>query len=163
MRPWTTPLRVWQQEALPIIRQAAPDCLVMATPGAGKTTLALKVIHEHLSRGAADRAVVVCHTDHLREQWTRAAGAVGIHLDPALSTERTMEAADYHGAVVTYQQVALAPQALAQGCVRRRTLAVFDELHHAADGQEWGTGLREAFGLATRSGPSAGIGGRRED
>ena len=36
-------------------------------------------------------------------------GQAGIQLDPALSNEQACEARDYHGAVVTYQQVCLAP------------------------------------------------------
>ncbi len=70
---WTKLLRSWQTRALLVTRAAATDCLIMATPGAGKTTLALRVAHDQLDRGQVQRVVIVCPTDHLRTQWTRAA------------------------------------------------------------------------------------------
>ena len=149
MMPWTRPLRSWQQRALLVTRVTGPDCLIMATPAAGKTTLALRVAHEQLERSQIERVVIVCPTDHLRAQWTTAAAAVGIQLDPDLHGGRCVEARDYIGAVVTYHQVARKPAAFAVGPGRRRTLVVLDEVHHAADGREWGDGLREAFGLAS--------------
>ena len=121
----------------------------MATPAAGKTTLALKVAHEQLLRGEVQRVVVVAPTDHLRGQWTQAAAAVGLQLDPSLSGSRCVEARDYVGAVVTYQQVVRNPDAFAVAPSRRRTLVILDEVHHAADGKDWGTALRTAFGAAT--------------
>lgn len=149
MNPWTKILRSWQNRALLVVRSAKDDCLIMATPGAGKTTLALRVAHDQLESGRVERVVIVCPTDHLRTQWTRAAAEVGIQLDPSLHGGRCVETRDYIGAVVTYQQVALNPAAFAVAPSRRRTLVVFDEIHHAADGKEWGTGLREAFGFAS--------------
>jgi superfamily II DNA or RNA helicase len=123
----------------------APDFLAMATPAAGKTRFALRVAHEFMRSGAAARVLVVCPTNHLRTQWSEAAGKVGLQLDPALSNEQGREAADYHGAVVTYQQVALAPGVFQQSSAARRTVVVLDELHHAGDGKHWGRALRRAF------------------
>ena len=120
----------------------------MATPAAGKTRFALRVAHEFLRTGKAQRLLVVCPTNHLRTQWAGAAGTVGLQLDPTLTNEQTREARDYHGAVVTYQQVALAPQVFQRGCAARTTLVILDELHHAADGRHWGKALREAFDRA---------------
>jgi superfamily II DNA or RNA helicase len=117
----------------------------MATPAAGKTRFALRVAHEYMRTRRAQRLLVVCPTNHLRTQWAHAAGMVGLHLDPALTNEQSREAPDYHGAVVTYQQVALAPRVFQRGCDGRPTLVVLDELHHAADGRHWGKALREAF------------------
>lgn len=149
MMAWTRPLRSWQQRALLLTRQVGPDCLIMATPAAGKTTFALRVAHDQLERRLVERVVICCPTDHLRTQWTQAAAAVGIQLDPDLHSGRCVEARDYIGAVVTYHQVALKPAAFAVAPTRRRTLVVLDEIHHAADGREWGAGLRQAFGQAT--------------
>jgi superfamily II DNA or RNA helicase len=69
-------------------------------------------------------------------------------LDPVLTNEQACEARDYHGAVVTYQQVCLAPELFRRACVSRRTLLIFDELHHAGDGKDWGVALRQAFSEA---------------
>ena len=131
-----------------VLSHPVSDFLAMATPAAGKTRFALRVMHEYVRSGRAQRILVVCPTNHLRTQWADAAGTVGLHLDPALTNEQTHEAPDYHGAVVTYQQLALAPQVFQRGCAARSTLVVLDELHHAADGRHWGKALRQAFDRA---------------
>jgi len=143
---WTAPLRDWQQRALTaVLQHQTADFLAMATPAAGKTRFALRAAHAFLSRGAAARVLVVCPTNHLRIQWSEAAAQLGLQLDPALTNEQGLEAADYHGAVVTYQQVCLAPALFRRGCQTRRTLVILDELHHAGDGKNWGKALRSAF------------------
>ena len=79
------PLRAWQREALQAYRDAgAPDFLVTATPGAGKTAFALALAGELLAQRVVDRMIVVCPTDHLRTQWAEAALAFGVGLDPTL-------------------------------------------------------------------------------
>ena len=147
--PWNTKLRDWQARAVSaVLTHKSRDFLATATPAAGKTRFALRIAHQYLSDRAASRVLVICPTNHLRTQWSAAAGQVGIQLDPALSNEQACEARDYHGAVVTYQQVCLAPEVFRRVCRSRRTLLVFDELHHAGDGKDWGLALREAFGEA---------------
>jgi superfamily II DNA or RNA helicase len=143
---WVAPLRDWQRHAYAAVRaHGTPDFLTMATPAAGKTRFALRVAHDFLSRGAAVRVLVVCPTNHLRKQWSEAADKVGLHLDPALTNEQAMEASDYHGSVVTYQQVSLSPGIFQKACTQKKTLLILDELHHAADGKNWGKALRTAF------------------
>lgn len=143
---WTAPLRDWQRRALSAVcAHPAMDFLAMATPAAGKTRFALAVAHHYLTAGAAVRVLVVCPTNHLRGQWSEAAGKVGLHLDPALTNEQAVEASDYHGAVVTYQQVCLAPAIFQRACKSKKTLLILDELHHAGDGKNWGKALRTAF------------------
>lgn len=117
----------------------------MATPAAGKTRFALRVAHEFLANRSAVRVLVVCPTNHLRTQWSDAAGKIGLQLDPTLTNEQSVEASDYHGAVVTYQQVCLAPTIFHRVCKSKKTLLIFDELHHAGDGKNWGKALRAAF------------------
>ncbi|HEX2055735.1 MAG TPA: DEAD/DEAH box helicase family protein, partial [Nitrospiraceae bacterium] len=144
--PWTSKLRDWQARAVSaVLSHRGPDFLATATPAAGKTRFALRVAHQYLADRAAARVLVICPTNHLRGQWAAAAGQVGIHLDPALTNEQACEARDYHGAVVTYQQVCLAPALFERGCRGRRTFVIFDELHHAGDGKDWGLALRQAF------------------
>ncbi|HEU4682993.1 MAG TPA: DEAD/DEAH box helicase family protein [Nitrospira sp.] len=139
-------MRDWQVRAVAaVLSHPGSDFLTMATPAAGKTRFALCVAHEHVRTGRSQRILVVCPTNHLRTQWADAAGRVGLDLDPAFSNEQVREAADYRGAVVTYQQVALAPHVFRQGCATRNTFVILDELHHAADGQHWGIALRQAF------------------
>lgn len=143
---WTAPLRDWQRRALSAVcAHPTMDFLAMATPAAGKTRFALAVAYHYLTAGSADRVLVVCPTNHLRGQWSDAAGKIGLHLDPALTNEQAVEASDYHGAVVTYQQVCLAPAIFQRACASRKTLLILDELHHAGDGKNWGKALRAAF------------------
>ncbi len=79
-------LRAWQQEALDRYLLASPrDFLAVATPGAGKTTYALRVATELLSAGVVERVTVVAPTEHLKTQWADAAARVGISLDPKFS------------------------------------------------------------------------------
>jgi superfamily II DNA or RNA helicase len=143
---WTAALREWQARAVAaVLSHPATDFLAMATPASGKTRFALRVAHDYMRTGKAQRLLVVCPTNHLRTQWACAAAMAGLHLDPALTNEQAREAPDYHGAVVTYQQVALAPQVFQGSCAGRTTFVILDELHHAADGRHWGRALRQAF------------------
>jgi superfamily II DNA or RNA helicase len=149
LAPWNIKLRDWQVRAVAaVLTHPSPDFLATATPAAGKTRFALRIAHQYLADRAASRVLVICPTNHLRGQWAAAAGWVGMQLDPALTNEQACEARDYHGAVVTYQQVCLAPALFEKACRSRRTLLIFDELHHAGDGKDWGRALREAFSEA---------------
>jgi superfamily II DNA or RNA helicase len=146
LSPWTAKLREWQARAVSsVLTHARPDFLATATPASGKTRFALRIAHQYLADRVVSRVLVICPTNHLRTQWATAAGLVGIQLDPALTNEQAIEARDYHGAVVTYQQVCLAPGVFQRACRNRPTLLIFDELHHAGEGKDWGNALREAF------------------
>ncbi len=146
LQAWTAPLRDWQRRALAAVRShGARDFLTMATPAAGKTKFALRAAHDFMTTGAAGRVLVVCPTNHLRIQWSGAAGKVGLCLDPTLTNEQGTEASDYHGAVVTYHQVSLAPSLYHRVCKAKKTFLILDELHHAGDGKNWGKALRSAF------------------
>lgn len=148
--PWTIPLRAWQERAAAVLlpRLGAPTCLAMATPGAGKTTLGLRLAHALLTERAVERVVVTCPTVHVKGQWATSAHRVGIALDPDLPSGRAQEAADFHGCAVTYAQVAQDPQLVARACARRRTLVLLDEIHHAGDGRTWAAALQTAFEAA---------------
>src|SRR6476620_11864594 len=63
-------LRAWQQAALTAYLRATPrDFLAVATPGAGKTTYALRLATELLGRGVVSAVTVVAPTEHLKVQW----------------------------------------------------------------------------------------------
>ena len=82
-------LRAWQQAALDVyLRHEPRDFLTVATPGAGKTTYALRLAGELLDRRVVERVIVVAPTEHLKTQWAQAAAAVGISLDPEFSGSR---------------------------------------------------------------------------
>jgi superfamily II DNA or RNA helicase len=131
--------RGWQAAFL--ARHAAherPDFLLVATPGAGKTLAACQAM-----RGA-EQIVVVCPTTALRAQWADAADRVGLHLDPRWRNADGAWRTDLDGVVVTYHQVASAPDLFAHH-LARPTFVVLDEVHHAGEAASWGTALRTAF------------------
>ncbi len=159
--PWGTAqrLRAWQAEALDLYfdldgpdgQGGGPrDFLAAATPGAGKTTFALRLASELLRRRIVDRIVVVAPTEHLKTQWADAAARVSIRLDPAFSNRHSVPARQYHGVAVTYAQVAV-KASVHQGLIMdARTLVILDEVHHGGDALSWGDALREAYSRATR-------------
>src|SRR5690606_9558919 len=135
-------LRSWQRRALvEYLRRRDQDFLAVATPGAGKTTFALRVAAELLGDGTVEAVTVVAPTEHLKTQWAAAAAGVGIQLDATFRNADVHSAADFHGAVVTYAQVGVAPQVHRRRTLARRTLVILDEIHHAGDSRSWGDGV----------------------
>jgi superfamily II DNA or RNA helicase len=144
-------LRGWQREAYDeYFRRQQRDFLLVATPGAGKTTFALTLAGELLTRREVGAVTVVTPTEHLKHQWAQAAHRMGIALDPAFSNAQGRASADYDGVAVTYAQVAAHPALHMQRTLNRRTLVVFDEIHHAGDALSWGEAARTAFDPARR-------------
>ncbi|WP_406076959.1 DEAD/DEAH box helicase [Micromonospora sp. NBC_00858] len=144
-------LRAWQRKALvEYLRRRTEDFTAVATPGAGKTTFALRIAAELLGDGTVEAVTVVAPTEHLKNQWADAAARVGIQLDAAFRNADVHSAADFHGAVVTYAQVGMAPQVHRRRTMTRRTLVILDEIHHAGDSRSWGDGVKNAFEPAVR-------------
>jgi superfamily II DNA or RNA helicase len=151
--PWGTAakLRAWQAAALEqYLAEASRDFLAVATPGAGKTTFALRVATELLRAGVVQRVTVVVPTEHLKTQWADAAHRVGIRIDPAFKNAQGSHGRDYDGVVVTYAQVASRPMLHRARTQAAHTLVILDEIHHAGDALSWGDAIREAFEPATR-------------
>lgn len=145
------PLRAWQRSALARYLAAAPrDFLAVATPGAGKTTFALRVAAELRADRLIDAITVVTPTEHLKQQWALAATQVGIAIDPDFRNSTGATASDYAGIAVTYAGVAAHPQLHRARTERRRTLVILDEIHHTGDARSWGEAVREAFEPAAR-------------
>ena len=144
-------LRAWQEAALTAyLRDEPRDFLAVATPGAGKTTYALRLATELLGRGVVDRLTVVAPTEHLKTQWADAAARVGLSLDPKFSNMAGRHSDDYQGVALTYAQVAARPGLHRKLTAATRTLVVLDEIHHGGDSRSWGDAIREAFDGATR-------------
>lgn len=144
------PRFAWQRHAYDrYLARAARDFLVVATPGAGKTTLALRIAGELLRAGVITRIFVVCPSDHLKTQWRDKANEFGISLNADWRNSDGALAADYDGVTVTYQQVDRNPD-LHRRHARTKTLVILDEVHHAGDERSWGTSVQEAFEPAVR-------------
>jgi superfamily II DNA or RNA helicase len=145
------PLRTWQRKALvEYLRRPGQDFLAVATPGAGKTTFALRVATELLAAGTIEAITVVTPTEHLKIQWSKAAGLVGVELDAGFRNADVHSSRDFHGAVVTYAQVGMAPAIHRRRTMTRKTLVILDEIHHAGDSRSWGDGVKNAFEPAVR-------------
>jgi superfamily II DNA or RNA helicase len=141
-------LRRWQAEALAKFEaKADPDFLAVATPGAGKTTFALMAARRTLIARRAARVVVIVPTAHLKVQWADAAEGFGLRLEPNWRSREKLPK-DMHGVVVTYQQAAAAPQAIAR--VASRAIGILDEVHHAAESQAWGDAIQHGLYGASR-------------
>ncbi|GAB3131744.1 DEAD/DEAH box helicase [Marisediminicola antarctica] len=144
-------LRAWQAEALDLYFETEPrDFLAAATPGAGKTSFALRLAAELLARRSIDRITVVAPTEHLKRQWAEAAHRASIRLNPGFRNNHGTGGRQFHGVVVTYAQVAMAPALHRALTEDRRTLVILDEVHHGGDALSWGDAIREAFEPATR-------------
>jgi superfamily II DNA or RNA helicase len=144
-------LRSWQRDAYEeYFRIPRRDFLLVATPGAGKTAYALTIAAELLARREIAAITVVTPTEHLKHQWSQAANRLGIPLDPAYRNAQGRASADFTGVAVTYAQVAAHPALHKARTHRRRTLVIFDEIHHAGDALRWGEAIREAFEPARR-------------
>ena len=154
-------LRAWQQAALEAYRakcltpkpdgsSAKDDFLAVATPGAGKTTFALRVASELLDAGIVQRVTVVAPTEHLKHQWADAAARIGISIDPNFKNENKVIGKHYDGVALTYAQVAANSTLHLHNTLQHRTLVILDEIHHGGDSLSWGDGIREAFTPATK-------------
>src|SRR5215213_10775401 len=90
------PLRAWQRKALvEYLRRRSPDFLAVATPGAGKTTFALRIAAELLADGTVEAITVVAPTEHLKLQWAQAAARVGIQLDATFRNADVHTSSDF--------------------------------------------------------------------
>lgn len=144
-------LRAWQAEALDLYETRQPrDFLCVATPGAGKTTFALRVARGLLDARVVQRIIVVAPTEHLKVQWADAAARVGIQLDPGVGGSKRGRSREFTGVAVTYAGVAARVFYYQALSANHRTLVIFDEIHHAGDALSWGDAIADAFGHAER-------------
>src|SRR5690242_16923305 len=93
---------------------------------------------------------IVTPTEHLKHQWAAAAARFGIAIDSGYRNAQGRAGADFAGVAVTYAQVAAHPALHRQRTENRRTLVIFDEIHHAGDALSWGDAVKEAFDPARR-------------
>lgn len=149
-------LRDWQAEAFRALLLKynsnvtdKNNYLCVATPGSGKTKFALRVAHHFLSQKICERVVVVTPTDNLKSQWAEeAANFTGIDLDPDFSNSMGCEVSDYHGIVITYALLGQDKKKVhAQSTFSKRTMVIFDEIHHCGNKEHltWGLAVKNSF------------------
>ena len=145
-------LRAWQEEAINRYLETHPrDFLASATPGAGKTTFALRLAAILRANRTITQVIVVAPTEHLKTQWADAAARAGIRLNPNYANGDGLGyGRHYHGVAVTYAQVAMKPVQHRLLAEREDTLVILDEVHHGGDALSWGEAIRDAYGTARR-------------
>ena len=144
-------LRQWQQEALELyFEKPRKDFMTVATPGAGKTTFALRVAKMLHESGVISRITVVAPTEHLKSQWADSAARIGLAIDPNFKNSDGRHGSEYMGVALTYAQVASKPILHRNRTEAAKTLVILDEIHHGGDALSWGEAIREAFEPAAR-------------
>lgn len=148
--PFTAPagLREWQKEAYnAYFNRTSREFLVVATPGAGKTSLALQIAKTEIQQHWRDvkRVVIVVPTTHLKQQWCQAAQNLGL---PLIDFDNSYgaEPDDTCGLVTTYASVVRNSTLYAMQ-THKPTLTILDEIHHAGDDSRlsWGPAIKHAF------------------
>ena len=144
-------LRTWQDACL---KKLTDECwpkkrrgLVTATPGAGKTTLALTFAIDRIRANEIDHIHVVAPTKALRRHWQDAAREFGINLTRRSNAKMRLcdLPFDVGGVVTTYAAIGREPDAHFAAIEGKRALVILDEVHHAGDRRSWGDGIKEAF------------------
>lgn len=141
-------LRRWQSRALRELGAWAPQedegYLIEATPGAGKTRVAIEAARNLLAIKRISRIVVAVPTARLEAQWSEAFAEFGINIMPDWHASNGVLPSDEHGCAATYAEIANSAQSFRRLC-SQSTLVILDEVHHCADGRSWGAGVRTAF------------------
>jgi superfamily II DNA or RNA helicase len=144
-------LRSWQQRLLDEARDWDGGAkLIVASPGAGKTTATAALISQHFARHPPRRrqVIVICPSTELRFQWADSLAAWNIHLNPEWSGTEPWSR-DYEGVSLTYAGVSSsATELVLRKLIRPGAVVVLDEVHHAAEQRSWGDALAKAFRYA---------------
>lgn len=147
--------RGWQEKALPkFLASNYKSFLVEATPGAGKTIFSGLCAKELLDDGSVTFVVVIVPTTALKGDkdagflgdWNK----IGVDLTTVLKSKNNAPK-DYHGAVVTYQQLPNLTSTFEVWARNgQRILFVFDEIHHASETNVWGAAAESCGNVADR-------------
>ncbi len=158
------PLREWQNKALIEYeeKQRPRDFLVVATPASGKTQFAIELARRLLDAGTVVRIVVIVPTVRLCDQWRAAFSLAGMELE-IYDNQVRPESTQYRGMVCTYAQINPYWAQHHRSFCGRRTLVIFDELHHAGEDRAWGEGISLAFDPATKRLGLSGTPWRRDN
>jgi len=141
--------RKWQVDFLQnYLASFKRDYLLVATPGAGKTTASLYATKQKLQQGEIEQVIVICPTESLKYQWAASATKFGIQLFPRYTDGLIKR--DYHGICLTYSKVIFSRRMLDHICSYKPTIVILDEIHHSGDNKAWGEAIKAAFHQAYR-------------
>jgi superfamily II DNA or RNA helicase len=149
----TFTLRPWQSTCIDLIKNSyvlgKRDFLVEACPGAGKTPLTLELLHAFKQLCGNINVLIVVPTLQVKNQWLENAAEFGISLEGDITPQKLAFARNFEkdGYVVTYSFIATGDNAKLLGRLvsSNRTLIICDEIHHVADGADWGKALVTAI------------------
>lgn len=120
-----------------------------ASVGAGKTYMAALVAQELLNSRQIDRVAYVCPNKIITDGVIRTFRTFDIFLSDWDNAQHAGEGegAATQGAVLTYQSLAQSRCWKSQRRIadRKRTLAIFDEIHHLGGRLAWAQAARQAF------------------
>ncbi len=118
----------------------------MVCPGAGKTIAAYLAADDLLRAGVIKHVIVVGHTSRIRAQWCETGALMGLGTTTDIPTTNKDWPYNTPVLVVTYQQVISRIDWFAGLCTQSTpTLVIFDEIHHCADDNSWGSSIQTAF------------------
>jgi len=150
----TDPRDRWQAETFAAFFELRKDSfLIDACPGAGKTRAVTNICVEALNRQMVDQVIIVAPTLEVMNQWAEDAHKFDLDLTKNYRNGQMTYRSDAHGVITNYQTVAMSPKDWRILSTRnKRSLVVFDEIHHAADGETtaWGQALSTAFNQVER-------------
>lgn len=120
--------------------------LVSAGVGSGKTILSALATAYLLNKGSIDRIVYVCPNRTIRTEVIKVYRHLNIELVKWDERAHRDGEPDYaNGVILTYTKLMLDYKLMGRLCDERRTLVIFDEIHHLGDKLPWGDGARSAF------------------
>lgn len=131
-------LREWQREQHEKFLQSANQWfMVVATPGAGKTTAMLNNAAAMKNTRQAHAILVVTPSVSLKEQWKSSAKR-NFGFNFLENFDGYFNDSEFDGVIVTYQQIAMSPQVVRSLFRHRRVVVILDEPHHMGEKNEWG-------------------------
>ncbi len=143
-------LRDWQEKVFDKYLKLRKETnqnrfLLEATPGAGKTIMAIRLLLHELSE-ADYKIIVVSPTQSLRTQWVDEAAKLGINLSENFEIDLS-SSIETQGWSLCYQILALYKNAerLKEITKAANAVIIFDEIHHLSDGNTWGINAKLAF------------------
>jgi superfamily II DNA or RNA helicase len=139
-RAWQVAAAVAADEAIERTRKAVE--MIEAAVGCGKTKHALWRTRTAFDRGWSDFVVVITPTLAIRKQWVEpAADLFGLTLIPGFRPGVDTLDDEANGIAVTFASVCGAADRFRDLVKGRRVTVIVDEIHHAADGNNWGAAL----------------------
>lgn len=141
--------RLWQDEQFEKFTQEFKRWfMVVATPGAGKSIAMARSADHSIRSGETDNLLIVTPSDNLKTQWKGVMKLFGYNMIRDFNGYFSDK--DFHGVIVSYQQMARSPEVVASFFRHRRVFVILDEPHHMGDQLSWGANAQHALKNAVR-------------